>query len=128
MIVVIRLPRSRASRGLIRVYESCAASGSRFVRLAVAAALMLTITAPVETREAVLAVHPVHRADLRVTRLKTFFQTYRCQEPHHVEEYLRAADIYGLDYRLLPAISIRFTTTATTERDNNWWGYHPGRQ
>lgn len=70
-------------------------------------------------------VHP----DPRAERLETFFRYYHCPEPHHVWEYLRATDDYGLDYRLLPAISIRETQCGVEEQDlNNHWGYHHGRQ
>ena len=33
-----------------------------------------------------------------------------------------------MDYRLLPALSIRETHCGLAERHNNYWGYHPGRQ
>lgn len=129
MIVVVRIPASRGTRWLI---DACSRMSTRVARLAIATAAIVTAAVPVGTREAVVAIRrpqpPVSRADQRVERLRAFFQAYRCQEPHHVQEYLRAADVYGLDYRLLPAISIRETTCGWTEQDNNWWGYHPGRQ
>ena len=68
------------------------------------------------------------KADPRVKRLGAFFKAHHCPEPHHVADYLRAADQYRLDYRLLPAISVRETSCGWTEKDNNLWGYHPGRQ
>lgn len=71
------------------------------------------------------AVHP----DPRAERLEAFFRYYHCPEPHHVLEYLRVTETYGLDYRLLPAISVRETQCGVAGQDlNNWWGYHPGRQ
>jgi hypothetical protein len=67
--------------------------------------------------------------DPRISRLERFFHSYRCPEPHHVDAYLRAADDYGLDYRLLPAVSIRESRCGAEESDpNNFWGYHPGHQ
>jgi hypothetical protein len=73
------------------------------------------------------------RPDPRVARLEKFFRRYHCPAPHHVSEYLHVADGYGLDYRLLPAVSIRETLCGVAEKDradmlNNYWGYHPGRQ
>jgi hypothetical protein len=68
------------------------------------------------------------KPDPRVVRLGKLFRTYHCPEPHHIPEYLSAADGYGLDYRLLPAVSIRETLCGTMEKQNNRWGYHPGRQ
>jgi hypothetical protein len=67
-------------------------------------------------------------ADPRIVRLGKLFRTYNCPEPHHISEYLSAADGYGLDYRLLPAVSIRETLCGISEKQNNRWGYHPGRQ
>jgi len=69
------------------------------------------------------------RPDPRAARLEAFFRYYHCPQPFHVLEYLRATDDYGLDYRLLPAISIRETQCGVEGQDlNNHWGYHPGRQ
>ncbi len=65
------------------------------------------------------------KPDPRITRLEAFFQSYHCPAPLHTEEYVRAADIYGLDYRLLPAVSIRETQCGKTERRrHNHWGFH----
>jgi hypothetical protein len=66
--------------------------------------------------------------DPRAARLEQFFRRYRCPAPQHINEYLRAADGYGLDYRLLPALSIRETHCGLEETRNNRWGYHPGGQ
>jgi hypothetical protein len=68
------------------------------------------------------------KPDARTLVLERFFRLYGCPAPHHVAEYLRAADTYGLDYRLLPAISIRETLCGVSAWQNNWWGYHPGQQ
>lgn len=43
----------------------------------------------------------------------------------YVSEYLRIADENQLDYRLLPAISIRETQCGVHESRNNRLGYHP---
>jgi hypothetical protein len=48
--------------------------------------------------------------------------------PQYISEYIHAADRYGLDYRMLPALSIRETQCGLTERQNNRWGYNSGRQ
>jgi hypothetical protein len=66
--------------------------------------------------------------DLRASRLGAFFKAHHCPEPRYVDEYIRAADHYGLDYRLLPAISVRETSCGWTEKNNNRWGYHPRDQ
>jgi hypothetical protein len=65
------------------------------------------------------------KLDPRIDRLERFFRVYHCPLPHHTSEYLRAADDYGLDYRLLPAVSIRETLCGkATRRENNHWGFH----
>jgi hypothetical protein len=69
-----------------------------------------------------------HRSDPRAARLEKFFTHYNCPEPRHVNEYLRAADEYDLDYRLLPAVSLRESHCGTEAWNNNRWGYHPGVQ
>lgn len=68
------------------------------------------------------------RTDPRIVRLERFFDHYNCPRPYHIYEYLRAADANRIDYRLLPAISIRETTCGMTEQLNNHWGFHSGHQ
>jgi hypothetical protein len=65
-------------------------------------------------------------ADPRIARLERFFGIYHCPTPYLVSEYLRAADDYQLDYRLLPAISIRETQCGATTTENNRWGFRNG--
>lgn len=62
-------------------------------------------------------------ADLRSARLQAFFNAYGCPGPLHIEDYLRAADTYGIDYRLLPAVSVRESTCGRYQRKNNHWGW-----
>jgi hypothetical protein len=71
---------------------------------------------------------PAPFVDPRIARLERFFALYRCPTPYYVKEYLTAADSYGVDYRLLPAVSIRETLCGVEEWHNNRWGYHPGVQ
>ncbi len=65
--------------------------------------------------------------DPRIARLESFFHSYNCPAPYHVSDYLRAADDYQLDYRLLPAISIRETQCGIAETENNHWGFRNGQ-
>ncbi len=60
--------------------------------------------------------------DPRVSSLASFFGHYKCPTPYYVKEYLQIADKYGLDYRLLPAISIQESTCGKHELYNNWFG------
>ena len=63
------------------------------------------------------------RQDPRGERLEAFFKAYDCPAPLHVDEYLRAADSYAIDYRLLPAISLVESTCGAFEKMNNRWGW-----
>lgn len=91
------------------------------------AGLVLSAMATVDPTPLPAAPAP-QRVDARVARLERFFRRYHCPEPFYIHRYLRAADGYHLDYRLLPAISIRETRCGVEEWRNNRWGYHPRRQ
>jgi hypothetical protein len=114
----------------VRVTYGCVAScltalqiGKRAVVTAVALlALAVGITADVPV------MHVTPLPDPRAASLERLWQRYHCPAPHHTSEYLNAADGYGLDYRLLPAISIRETLCGAAEKQNNRWGFHPGRR
>jgi hypothetical protein len=104
--------------------------GARAIGAAVAGlALSATTTADVPAAR----IEPIRsretRTDPRIARLERFFKNYHCPVPYHTSDYLRAADGYGLDYRLLPAVSIRETLCGIAEKQqHNAWGYHPGHQ
>jgi hypothetical protein len=72
---------------------------------------------------------PAHRGvpDGRMVRLETFFDLHGCPAPHHTVDYVRAADHYALDYRLLPAISVVESTCGQYCRLNNYWGWDSAR-
>jgi hypothetical protein len=61
--------------------------------------------------------------DLRPARLESFFMSYGCPTPHYVNDYVRAADAFQVDYRLLPVISLLESTCGTYSRLNNHWGW-----
>lgn len=93
-----------------------------------AAALALTTAGAAGIAQAPI-LSMAQSLDPRISRLERFFRHYNCPQPYHVADYLRASDGYQLDYRLLPAISIRESQCGVTEqRANNHWGYHPSRQ
>jgi hypothetical protein len=66
--------------------------------------------------------------DHRSIKLEAFFRAYQCPEPHYVDEYLQAADLYDVDYRLLPALSVRESTCGRHDRNNNHWGWASARK
>ena len=98
------------------------------VLAAAAASLLLYATPTTEAPLAIVRLAPAAYldSDPRASRLEMFFRKYHCPAPHHISEYLRAADLNALDYRLLPAISIRETQCGVHEQDHNRLGYHPG--
>jgi hypothetical protein len=65
--------------------------------------------------------------DTRAERLDAFFRSYGCPEPFHIQEYLQAADANALDYRLLPAVSVRESTCGWYAIGNNRWGWNSAR-
>ena len=96
-----------------------------------AAAVGVTMFAVTAADGTVIANRPVilprFNADPRIERLRTFFDSYSCPAPRHIADYLRVADTYGLDYRILPALSVRESTCGQYQRsDNNRWGWDSG--
>lgn len=84
---------------------------------------LTTADATVDKRPAPILAEPT--SDPRIEHLKKFFALYNCPAPLYVADYLRIADEYSLDYRLLPAISIRETQCGIHGKGNNWLGFHP---
>src|SRR5215472_3835691 len=66
--------------------------------------------------------------DERYSKLETFLRSYGCPQPHYTWDYLRAADKNALDYRLLPAISVRESTCGIHSAGNNYWGWASARR
>jgi hypothetical protein len=104
--------------------ERLLATLRRVRMLAVVACLAVCTTTSANLPAAMVKPAP----DPRFARLDQFFRRYGCPAPQYIAAYLRAADSHGLDYRLLPALSIRETHCGIQEVQNNRWGYHPGRQ
>jgi hypothetical protein len=139
VIVTIRLtswravPKAPAMEDFLnyrRKWTMLIAIGTRGLA-AMTAGLVLSAaaTTDVSNTRASQIVSPASEPDPRLLRLEKFFKYYRCVVPYHTSEYLRAADIYGLDYRVLPAVSIRETGCGKGDKqENNLWGFHPGHQ
>ena len=87
-------------------------------------ALALAVSAHANT----IADGPFTLHDERHDRLEAFFQSFGCPAPHHVKEYVGAADAYLIDYRLLPAISVLESTCGIYQRLNNRWGWDSARR
>ncbi len=75
----------------------------------------------------VLADTPIVKppVDTRVNLLRNFFVKYKCSEPYYIEDYIKYADKYELDYRLLPAISLQESTCGKHDcyHTSNYWGW-----
>jgi hypothetical protein len=76
-------------------------------------------------------VHPVwiadYRDDPRLEELKTFFRKAACPALRYAGEFLEAADVYDLDWRLLPSISYVESSGGKAAQNNNWFGWDSGR-
>jgi len=138
VIVILRIPDSRLGRCVdsgFRVLDGISRhSFRRVIRFAFATTALLAYATVVGVDQAPASKmtpqpRPVSmQVDVRVSRLGAFFRAHHCPEPHYAVEYVRDADRYGLDYRLLPAISVRETSCGWTEKNNNRWGFHPRTQ
>lgn len=68
------------------------------------------------------------QTDPRVEKLSNFFKKHNSPLENHVDSFIRTADLYHLDYRLLPAIAgvestfCKFFIRST----NNCWGWGSG--
>lgn len=60
-----------------------------------------------------------------LAELENFFARYHCVDPDNniADNYLEYAYTYGIDWRLLPAISIQESTCGQHQLYNNWWGF-----
>ena len=67
-----------------------------------------------------------YRNDPRFAALTTFFQKRGCPVEHLSHVFLRAADVYKLDWRLLPSISFVESTGGKAARYNNIFGWDGG--
>jgi hypothetical protein len=66
--------------------------------------------------------------DPRLARLKDFFDGAGCPIRHLADEFLLAADRNGLDWRLLPTISVVETTCGKAATGNNVFGWDSGKK
>jgi hypothetical protein len=135
VVVTLRLTPCWAVRGFLAGKNSLQSRRKRTMPAVFWARALGTVVAGVVLSAATTAdvpaarITPIASTDPRVPRLEKFFRYYHCTTPYPTSDYLRAADRYGLDYRLLPAISIRETACGVgQQRENNHWGYHADQQ
>lgn len=65
-------------------------------------------------------------ADYRFHLLKAFFQKSECPAERYTQAFLDAADLYELDWRLLPSLSMIESTGGKAARHNNFFGWDSG--
>ncbi|HLI82549.1 MAG TPA: hypothetical protein VKV17_01460 [Bryobacteraceae bacterium] len=88
---------------------------------------VVVLPSEISTRQ----VHPVtvadYRRDPRLDSLKKFFQKAACPALRYASAFLEAADLYDLDWRLLPSISFVESGGGKAVQNNNWFGWDSGR-
>lgn len=97
------------------------------LRRTLALSLLAVMPAPF-TGEVCHGPRPDYRDDPRLTRLTAFFQDLRCPASALAEDFLWAADLHGLDWRLLPSIAVIETGGGKTARGHNWFGWQSGKK
>jgi len=70
---------------------------------------------------------PDYREDPRLETLRQFFQKADCPALEYAGAFLEAADVYDLDWRLLPSISFVESTGGKVAPNNNMFGWDSGR-
>jgi hypothetical protein len=80
------------------------------------------------------SVNPAHdiaktrrRFDLRSTILRKFLKDHNCANQDYAEMMIAEADTHGLDWRLMPAISLVETGGGRTGKGNNLFGWSNGK-
>jgi hypothetical protein len=66
--------------------------------------------------------------DPRTVRLKKYFSRLHCPVKDLAEDFVRAADLNHLDWRLLPSISVVESGGGKSYRHNNIFGWNNGEQ
>lgn len=63
--------------------------------------------------------------DIRAFSLRSFLMSYRSPLVNEVDELIRQADLYGLDYALIPAIAMQESGLCKDipEESHNCWGF-----
>jgi len=72
------------------------------------------------------ARHAAAESDPRTERLRYFFSTLHCPVSYLSAEFIRAADENGLDWRLLPSISVIESGGGKAYKNNNLFGWANG--
>ena len=88
---------------------------------------MVTLPDRVSPKQAYQTPAPDYRGDPRLETLQRFFQKAGCPAEAYSSAFLEAADVYDLDWRLLPSISFVESTGGKVAPNNNLFGWDSGR-
>src|SRR5215469_5816963 len=70
---------------------------------------------------------PDFRDDPRLPALRQFFAKASCPALYYAKVFIEAADVYKLDWRLLPSISYVESTGGKYAKNNNFFGWDSGK-
>ena len=93
--------------------------------LAMLAGLLLAHSATSTSQQ---LYHPPYHSDPRLLKMRIFFDAFDSPAYFLAEEFLLAADNNGLDWRLLPSISILESGGGKAFKNNNILGWDSCRQ
>jgi hypothetical protein len=88
---------------------------------------MVCFPADISTGQARAAYSRDYGNDPRLESLKSFFGRAACPAWQYAAAFLEAADVYELDWRLLPSISYVESTGGKAAVNNNLFGWDSGR-
>lgn len=83
--------------------------------------------APISWVQTARTAPPDFQNDPRLSALRQFFAKADCPALHYSRVFLEAADVYKLDWRLLPSISYVESTGGKFARNNNLFGWDSGK-
>jgi len=83
--------------------------------------------AAADSAKPITAEHRSEPKDSRLAFLRAFFEQFHCPAATLSPIFLEAADMYSLDWRLLPSLSFIETAGGKTASNNNLFGWKSGR-
>ena len=68
------------------------------------------------------------KVDLRESILRKFFKDHKCPAEKYAGTFVNEADAHGLDWRLLPSLSVIESGGGRTAKGNNLFGWANGKR
>jgi hypothetical protein len=87
---------------------------------------MVAMPSHVSTQQTAPVAAPDYRDDPRLQTLRAFFERADCPAVAYSGVFLEAADLYDLDWRLLPSISFVESSGGKSAKNNNFFGWDSG--